>query len=181
MDKVGKPRDLTPQAGKLRDLSAPKQGDLTPAAAQRALEPGHTRRKPRRERQDPVEKGRGGLEMLLYGVVLIVVIVFQLLSYLEREDGENLLSAPEVTSIEVENRESGERYQVDGNRLEKPDCETGEASIRARVASVEGSSMGRIQVEAESHNGEWELLGRGILAGGARVQVEAIIDCGDGE
>ena len=172
-------KSTPPHGGKLRDLSYPAQRDLTPDEADRVLQPQRDRRPDRENEQDPVSSGRGGLEMLFYGIMLIAVVGFQLLSYFEPTDNGDAspFDSPRVTSLTVDNRVDDSRQELEGDRVAKPDCPEGEPVIQARVADIEGSTLGRVQVEAESINGDWQITASGLLSGYARVHAEVEVSC----
>jgi|GEM_PF-2299844 len=180
MQTNGKPKDLIPGVGKTPKLTAPKQGDLTPEAAGRILRSAASEdgeRGQRQDQEDPISSGRGKLEIAFYGVMLLFVMGYQIFSHLERESDGRLMERPEVTALAVEDRVQGDSYRVEGNRLEKPSCDEGEAGIDLSTGSVEGPILGNLRLVAESANGEWQIEGRALPFGGARIEVDVRIHC----
>ncbi|MDQ2068382.1 hypothetical protein RBH19_00660 [Natronospira sp. AB-CW4] len=107
-------------------------------------------------------------------------MAFQLLSHYEpRENGEATpFDDPRVTSITVDNRHAGTREEIEGDVVSKPDCPSGsEATIQPRVREVDGTAFGRIQLNAENRNGEWQIMASGLLSGLARIHAEVEVDC----
>jgi hypothetical protein len=165
---------------KPKDLSFPKQRALTPEEAERVL------KRPEQRREAPEEKltrpGRGGLEMLFYGVILLAIVAFQFLSQMDpailRPAG---VEDAEITAVTVHNRETDEESRVDGARVARPDCADNDAWIAADVANIEytGRTPGDIELEAVRDGDYWELRARGRGAGEARVEVRAEIGCGE--
>jgi len=174
MDPSQKPRDLVPKDGRNRHLSAPKQGDLTPETADKVLKTG----RPRAEgEEDPISKGRGGLEIFMYGIMLLFVVGYQLFSFLEQEGDGRLTDAPEVVAMEVDDQTAGEQFQLSGNRLPQPDCDTGRPAIQVEVGDIQGPVLGNLRLEVESENNEWIILTRGLPLGGAQVTAQVTIQC----
>lgn len=177
MEQPGKPRDLTPDRP-FRGLSQGRTEDLTAARAAKVLgRPDGGKRPSRRgEEGDPVTRRGGMMETLSYAVVLIVIIGFQILSSLD--DGErSLLADPRITAITVDNRITDEQHEVRGNRLAIPDCPDGTPRLTVTGHEHQGFSLGRITVLSSVENGNWEFRADGWLAGGARVHVQARLDC----
>lgn len=165
--QAGKPSDLVPRG---------KQRDLTPREAERVLK----RSRHEGKRSDPVEeKGRGGLEMLFYGVLLLAVIGFQLLSYFDPEqvDFRGATGSAEIEQIRVHNVDTGEEQRIEGDRVPMPDCPEGEPGIQAGIAQADGASAAALEVDIREADGYWELSVSGRGAGNARVQLEAQVAC----
>ncbi|WP_406672600.1 hypothetical protein [Natronospira sp.] len=177
MKRPGSPKDLTPPNGHPSDLAYPKQGHLTPESAERYIRhPEERTEMPADEDEGPVSEGRGGLEMLFYGVLLLAVVAFQLLGQLDTDEN-GLFDAARVVTVSVDDEIQQEQYTLEGNRVAKPDCEEGEPYIEARVSDIRGIALGRVGVNVSSDNGEWLLSPEGRTLGGARLDVEAIIGC----
>lgn len=164
--QTGKPKDLVPRG---------KQRDLTPREAERVLQASRHEG----ERRDPVQKGRGGLEILFYGVLLLAVIGFQLLSYFDPEevDFRGAAGTAEIEQVTVYNAETEEESRIEGNRVPKPECRTGQPTIQVDIDQAAGASAGTLNVEAREDGDYWELEVGGRGAGDARVQLEARVEC----
>ncbi len=173
-DNVARPAD-----GKMKDLTpGHRQHDLTPSEAEKILKrPTHEG-----ERQDPVQAGGRTLEVLFYGILLLAVVGFQLLSYFDPEElGMGEAPTAEVERVTVHNADTGDRTTVDGNRVEKPECEEGSPAIRAQIDEAQGVPAAALEVEVSEGNGYWELSARGVGAGEATVRLEAVVGCRNGD
>lgn len=177
MDQPDKPRDLTPDRP-FRGLSQGRPEDLTAERAAKVLgRPGGDETPSRRgEEDDPVTRRSSMMENLSYAVVLIVIIGFQILSSMDEGD-RSLFTDPRITTISVDNRITGEEREVRGNRLAIPDCPDGTPSLTVIGHEQQGFSLGPVTVQTSVENGSWLFRASGWLAGGARVTVQARIDC----
>lgn len=177
MDPTGKPRDLVPKQRQAPNLSQSRPADLTAERAEKVLR--SNRRESAETSQDPVSRKGGLFETLSYVVVLAGVIGFQLLSGLGEGD-RSLTADPLVVGATIEDRQRDRTLEIDGARLAFPDCPDGAPVIEITGHSKEGFSLGDVTVSTEPADGYWRFGAEGLLAGGARVHVEAAIDCQSG-